>query len=121
MDASDTYARTQSTASNLNTPADASRTLVMQNLPARGAELHMGEPERLEKPTDVSNTWTHAQNVVSDSLRPENNQNTSKHPKTARRNQTYLIEAQNRTQRSHRGSETTHMHRTHAHTRRAVE
>ena len=48
MDASDTHSRMQSIASNSNTPANVSVTSVAPNAPARGAELRMGEPERLK-------------------------------------------------------------------------
>ena len=43
---------------------------VTQDLPANGAELCMGEPNRLESLTDVSDACTCMQRVVDDLRRP---------------------------------------------------
>lgn len=67
---SDTCAHMQSTVSNSNTPANVSVTSKTPGLPARGAEPHMGEPERLESQTDMSDTCTHVQRATYDSRQP---------------------------------------------------
>ena len=43
---------------SLNTPANTSRVSATPNLPARGAELYMGKPDRVKSPMDVSTTCT---------------------------------------------------------------
>ena len=53
-----------------NKPANAS---VKLDLPARGAEPCVGEPNRLECPTDASDVCTCVQSDVDDSRRPTNN------------------------------------------------
>ena len=63
---------------SLNTSANASRVSATPNLSARGTELYMGEPERVESPMDMLTTCMHVQSIVSDLQRPENK---SEHPK----------------------------------------
>jgi len=70
MDASDTRVRTHSEhCEQLDRPENMSAT---PDLSARGAEPHVGKPEWLESQMDTSNACTHAQRVVNDSRRSEN-------------------------------------------------
>ena len=107
MDAADMHAHMQS-ITNLSIPANMSAS---PNLPARGAKLYMDKPEwPLESQMDVSDMCTHVQRVVNDSHQLQTYQNMSAHPETARRNQTYLVQAQNCAQRSRRGWGMMQMH-----------
>ena len=49
----DMHARTQSVASDLNTPANVSVTSKTPDLPARCVELHVDQPKRFATQTDA--------------------------------------------------------------------
>ena len=60
----------QDVADKSNEPANTS---VTADLPANGAEPCIGEPNRLENPTDTSDAWTRMQRISDDSRRPTDN------------------------------------------------
>ena len=56
-----------------NESNEPENTSVTQNLPANGTELCMGEPNRLEIPMDMLDTYTCMQRVVDNLRRPTDN------------------------------------------------
>lgn len=115
INASDARIRTPlSIASNSNAPANAS---VTPNL-----SPCVGEPRRLGNQMDLLDTCRCMQDVTDDSRRSESTcQTQPETPQTTGKLQTYQVQDQNYTQRSHRGPRTTRMHRAHACTYSALE
>ena len=50
-----------------------SETPVRHDLPTRCAELRVGEPKKLESPTDALDACTRTQSISDDSIRPTDN------------------------------------------------
>ena len=76
-------------------------------LPARGAELCVSEPKRLENKPGMLSAFRTLQKAC-ECLKTD--QKVSEDPKTAAQSQNYLVQAQIHTQRGHRGPETAPMH-----------
>ena len=68
---------THGVANNSNISANMSAT---SDLPSRGSESRMGEPERLESQTDASDTRTRVQGIANDSRRSGNTSDTVRTP-----------------------------------------
>ena len=114
MDALDTHSRTQSIASSSNTLENVSVTSIAPNLPARGAN-HACVSQKGSKVNRTRQTHAHTHRALRTSLRGlKINPNASENLEMASQCQTHLMQAQNRTKRSHRGLGTMWMHQAHA-------
>ena len=99
---SDTRARTQRCKKpNRIHPKNALVMSVMLSLSPRGAEPCTHKPLRLKGQINALDVCTHVQRVVNNSRRPANTSDMVRKPQMTRRNQTHLVQAQNRPKSSH--------------------